>query len=133
MLSFVILVILAPLNSNVHRYLVSTHHTHAQSKAVPAVYQTELSGLGEGAEKQGCSLCQQYITRSYVLANLPSDTKDILKLLTGGFNSTGLKERELPLLSRQLSGFMCSMLGVWGSRTVNGKLFSARNLDWNKG
>ena len=25
-----------------------------------------------------------------------------------------------------------SMFAVWGSRTVGGSLFSARNLDWNK-
>ena len=25
-----------------------------------------------------------------------------------------------------------SMFGIWGSRTENQKLFSARNLDWNK-
>lgn len=24
------------------------------------------------------------------------------------------------------------MFGVWGSRTVNGDIFTARNLDWNK-
>ena len=94
---------------------------------------TELSGLNDGATKKNCPLCKFYITRSYVLANLPSDVKDIAKLLTGGFNNTKLAKQEILQLSERLNGFMCSMLGVWGSRTVNGKLFSARNLDWNKG
>jgi len=29
-------------------------------------------------------------------------------------------------------GFMCSMFGIWGSRTEDGSLWSARNLDWTK-
>ncbi len=108
--------------------------THTQSKSVPPVYQAELAGLAEGASKNGCSLCAQYITRAYVLANLPSDGKDIVKLLSGQYNSSTLGgPHALPLLARRLSGFMCSMLGVWGSRTQGGKLFSSRNLDWKKG
>merc|ERR1719198_839664 len=27
---------------------------------------------------------------------------------------------------------MCSMFGVWGSRTEGGQLFTGRNLDWNE-
>ena len=28
------------------------------------------------------------------------------------------------------NGHQCSNFGVWGSRTVNGDVYSARNLDW---
>ncbi|XP_064389366.1 uncharacterized protein LOC135337365 [Halichondria panicea] len=113
--------------------ILDYHWNHHLSKSVPPVYQAELAGLAEGASKNGCSLCAQYITRAYVLANLPSDGKDIVKLLSGQYNSSTLGgPHVLPLLARRLSGFMCSMLGVWGSRTQGGKLFSSRNLDWKK-
>ena len=30
-------------------------------------------------------------------------------------------------------GFQCSNFGVWGDRTLNGELYTGRNLDWLKG
>ena len=53
-------------------------------------------------------------------------------------------EREVPFVHRGCTGpphgsvggpgpirGMCSMFGVWGSRTAAGQLFTGRNLDWN--
>lgn len=37
-----------------------------------------------------------------------------------------------PHIIEKPAGLQCSMFAVWGSRTVNGQLFSGRNLDWNK-
>merc|ERR1712091_543084 len=34
------------------------------------------------------------------------------------------------VIAKAPSGLQCSMFGVWGSRTLNGDLYSARNLDW---
>ena len=69
-----------------------------------------------------------------MLANLPSDGKDILKLIMGEYNQTlDRLTFDLSVLADRLKGFMCSMVAVWGSRTVDHKLFSARNLDWDKG
>jgi len=52
------------------------------------VYQRELKALANGSAKAGCSFCGLFTTRAYVLANLPSDKKDIVKLLMGRFNET---------------------------------------------
>lgn len=94
---------------------------------MPTTYLTELSGLTEGAAKAGCSHCGRYITRGYVVANLPADIKDIGKLLRS--ENSSLPEG----LAARLSGPLCSMLAMWGSRTQQGTLFSARNLDWHNG
>ncbi len=38
----------------------------------------------------------------------------------------------LKAMETRWKGLTCSMFGVWGSRTVNNKLFTGRNLDWLK-
>lgn len=49
------------------------------------------------------------------------------------FNSTvaELLPKQSPKVE-PAKGLQCSMFAVWGKRTVNGQLFSGRNLDWNK-
>ena len=34
------------------------------------------------------------------------------------------------ILTKKWKSFHCSNFGAWGSRTVDGRLFTARNLDW---
>ncbi len=111
-------------------------------------------GVAEGAFAQGCEDCGAYVTRAVVLANAPGDVQDFLLILLrefvdkmhrsgdggGGGGGGGGSDRNLLLakIEKALSssgsrdGMHCSMFAVWGSRTVKGELFSARNLDWNK-
>lgn len=48
----------------------------------------------------------------------------------------GITQEELDMLPQvrqmfsKFNGHHCSMFGVWGDRTVDGHLYSARNLDW---
>lgn len=68
------------------------------------------------------------------LANLPGDGEDIIYVLIDEFQSKHNLPKEqlaaLPTVRAALShyGHQCSMFGIWGSRTVNGNLYSARNL-----
>jgi Acyl-coenzyme A:6-aminopenicillanic acid acyl-transferase len=55
--------------------------------------------------------------------NIPQDS--------ARFNKATLEfARELHSALTMLSTRHCSMFGAWGSRTVEGQLFSGRNLDW---
>lgn len=104
------------------------------------VYQRELMGLKDGAAAKGCDECGAYITRAITLANAPGDTKDFLLILAREFlrqnkefSSEYSKLTQLMALdSSPAHNMHCSMFAVWGNRTVNGALYSARNLDWNK-
>ena len=79
----------------------------------------------------GCDACGNYTTRGIVLANSPGDLKDYLYILLREFGLPSLAEK-IKFGTEKSSGLQCSMFAVWGSRTENGELFSARNLDWNK-
>lgn len=76
--------------------------------------------------------------RGIVLANLPGDGADIIYVLMDEFLSqkAGLTEAQRIAygnVARGISaynGHQCSNFGIWGSRTVDGDVFSARNLDW---
>lgn len=76
-------------------------------------------------------------SRGITLANLPGDGEDIILVLIDEFKSVKKLTSEqlayLPQVKKALShyGHQCSMFGVWGSRTQNGHLFSARNLGTN--
>lgn len=109
-----------------------------QSRELPAVYKDELKGVAEGAAANGCAECGAYITRGITLANAPGDVQDFLLLLVREFlHKTGQLSPELnktlPSLFPSAGNNMhCSMFAVWGQRSLNGELYSARNLDWNK-
>lgn len=102
------------------------------------IYQHELSGVADGAASQGCSECGAYVTRAITLANAPGDLQDFTLILLREFlQATGRSTS--PHLMKLLSALTstrhtmhCSMFAVWGNRTLNGELYSARNLDWNK-
>lgn len=104
---------------------------------VPQEYLDELSGLRDGGASVGVADLDLITQRGITLANLPGDVEDIIFLLIDEFsNSAQLTKRQrlqLPALKqvfRDYRGHQCSMFGVWGDRTQNGNLFSARNLDW---
>ncbi|XP_062518697.1 uncharacterized protein LOC134193864 [Corticium candelabrum] len=101
---------------------------------LPIAYKEELIGVRDGAAAAGCPSCGNMVTRAIALSNMPGDTQDVLLLLMREFNKTDLQLGQWP--HRQPTGkatnMHCSMFGVWGSRTAGQRLFSARNLDWNK-
>lgn len=101
--------------------------------------------MADGAAAQGCAECGRYVTRVLTLANAPGDLQDFLLILTREFLQQPSRTGQLePLLVKMLLSVLtsrprgrgdsmhCSMFAVWGSRTVDGELYSARNLDWNK-
>lgn len=103
------------------------------------MYQQELTGVSEGSAAKGCTECGKYVTRALTLANAPGDIQDFLLILIREFSrhnqSTEHYSQLMQLLSQDVSkshGMHCSMFAVWGSRTLKGELYSARNLDWNK-
>ena len=110
-----------------------------QSKEIPVIYKSELSGVKDGAAAQGCSDCGAYITRAITLANAPGDVQDFVLIIARDFLKTNQSQQSnlhlMKLLSRLNApkhSMHCSMFAVWGSRSLNRELFSARNLDWNK-
>ena len=76
------------------------------------------------------------------MANLPGDGKDLIFLLLDEFLSEKAASPQGLSLAERIaytnvaramsifSGHQCSNFGIWGSRTVNGNVYSARNLDW---
>ena len=63
-------------------------------------YISELQGLDAGGKAAGCEECGKYSTRAIVLANFPSDLKDLIYIFLrfgcGGIGVAGGKgwERE---------------------------------------
>jgi hypothetical protein len=73
--------------------------------------------------------------RFYVLANMPADTVNIVAALEHVFEGSwppGLKAL-LNAVIKYLEKVVhsCDSLGVWGSRTEGGRVFTSRNLDYN--
>jgi len=113
------------------------------SKEVPQEYMDELSGLAAGSLATfGIADGDKMVARGIVLGNLPGDGADIIYVLMDEFLSqkaaspeglTPAQRIAYGNVARGISaynGHQCSNFGIWGSRTVNGDVFSARNLDW---
>merc|ERR1712137_105510 len=103
----------------------------------------ELDGIEEGGNSIGIQGLKSLITRTITLANLPSDMEDLVYIFEDELNAWKASNGEtaepsnyvlLTMMQKALEkappGLQCSMFGVWGSRTLNGDLYSARNLDW---
>jgi len=112
------------------------------SKQVTPEFMEELNGIQLGGEAIGIDNLGSIISQTITLANLPSDANDIKYIFMDEY-SDWLNEHsgEEPtdgvlleimeaVIAKAPSGLQCSMFGVWGSRTLNGDLYSARNLDW---
>ena len=125
------------------------------SKQVPAEYMEEFDGFATGCKSAlgvlHGSWCEHAMGRLQCLANFPGDVKDILFVLADEqkhepeLYAAGARRVEALLAGTRtptIESFVrqalnpalaqCSMVGVWGSRTVGGELFSGRNLDWNQ-
>ena len=126
------------------------------SKQVPEVYLTEFDGFASGCKSAlgpvHDSWCTHAMGRLQVLANMPGDIKDFEYVLLDEAATDPAAYHEgaaavEALLAEGSAGLttvmdlvralnpakaQCSMVGVWGSRTDGGELFSGRNLDWNQ-
>lgn len=113
------------------------------SKQLPIEYNEELRGLTEGGKKGNYDEdVGLYAKRCIVMTNLPGSLENLKFIFQDeGFPKLGSDDDQLrkdfePLinkLNKNYKGFACSMFGVWGSRTKDGKLYSGRNLDWLTG
>jgi len=123
------------------------------SRQVPKDYAQELTGVQHGGNQAGVPEVGTLITRGITISSFPGDVAnniawliyhellpDALHLLEvehktrrtdqhfQTFLVEWVNERLLPAFQKLRMG--CSFLGVWGSRTESGELFSGRNLDW---
>jgi hypothetical protein len=107
-------------------------------KATPKEFLDELEGMRKFSSSLGSSELippEVVSTRFYTLANLPADPPNIIAMLENEYEGelpAWLKKdlnKLIALLERIVMG--CDAYGVWGSRTVNGLLYTSRNLDYN--
>jgi hypothetical protein len=107
---------------------------------VSTEFEDELQGMKDGSDAAGYSGDKNVgliAARSLVITNLPSDLDDMQFVLAdehhlGAEIALAWQELKKIFKNGKLNPFQCSNFGVWGSRTVNGQLFSGRNLDWAK-
>jgi len=95
---------------------------------VPDAYLAEMAAVVQGAREAGHDLCEDAIAVATATTNF--DLYQIDRRLTelAPPEVKGLLEtqeiKKMPRMS-------CTMLAAWGTRTVDGKMFSHRNLDWH--
>lgn len=116
------------------------------SKYVPSEFQEELDGMRNMSS--GLHPTVDVLSRRFnTLANLPADSQNIVSML-----EFELEKSLSPGVRDILNGVIdaldkctwcsgrhfapwapgCDSFAVWGSRTREGRLFSSRNLDWDK-
>ena len=118
------------------------------SQQLPEEYKKEFEGLSAGGESIGLSGFEKDVgkiaQRGVVLANFPGSVENLKFIIeeekkkafeNGNVWDVILEKALLAWFNKHKSkfqGFQCSNYGVWGSRTVNGELYTGRNLDWLK-
>jgi len=115
------------------------------SKETPQEFMEEIQGIGDGGRAAGVPDLDKIVSRFIILANMPGSPKDMIYVLINELLGSQDIEKlvELSTMANKFNDLIesgdlklntesCSMFGIWGNRTVNGELFSARNLDWNK-
>eukprot|EP01100_Stratorugosa_tubuloviscum_P012095 TRINITY_DN557_c0_g2_i1.p1 TRINITY_DN557_c0_g2~~TRINITY_DN557_c0_g2_i1.p1 ORF type:complete len:498 (-),score=188.84 TRINITY_DN557_c0_g2_i1:264-1757(-) len=109
------------------------------SKQIPQQFIEELEGIATASKDKKVEprfALNILIQRALVLANFPGDFASNVFWLLYDQQKTDLISdqtyQSLNLLKNQNKdkNMHCSMFGVWGSRTINGNLYSMRNLDW---
>lgn len=100
----------------------------------PVRYLEEMAAIAEGAVEAGFEVTLTDLERITVVTNLDMYKRD--ERLPAFLDEEALRilsESGLDL-SAVFSGgdtpLSCTMFAAWGSRTVEGKMFSIRNLDW---
>lgn len=89
---------------------------------VPARFLEELAAVAAGAQSAGIDLTLEDMERLTAVTNfdLYDRERRIMELLGQG---------EIEGMDA-IPGMACTMFAAWGSRTVDGKMFALRNLDW---
>lgn len=118
------------------------------AKEIPEEYMEEFQGLSDGGKKAGFSGFMDDIgtiaKRAIVMANFPSTLSDLKYVIKNEHFHRDFDEEEQAFINELLSkweswdvsdrarprGMGCSMIGAWGGRTQDSKLFTGRNLDW---
>lgn len=86
---------------------------------VPLEYIEEMRGIIDGAELKGIKLKELDLALPIMIANI-SDMNDKESIIRASALRDALDDM----------AFTCSSFAAWGDRTVDGKLISSRNLDW---
>eukprot|EP00753_Platysulcus_tardus_P003542 PLAT12464.8.p1 GENE.PLAT12464.8~~PLAT12464.8.p1 ORF type:complete len:415 (+),score=234.15 PLAT12464.8:568-1812(+) len=99
---------------------------------LPEEFVQELEGVQAGAASVGAQAGYLALTRALAVSNLATGNPvlDIKYVLKEELQYAGeVLEGRLSEMVGQLAR-ACSMFGVWGSRSVDGQLWTGRNLDW---
>lgn len=97
----------------------------------------EFKGLTDGGRSVHAAMdVGKIAARATVISNFPGDLQN-LKFIFEDERSTASSgsaddemDKLLQLLQTRWKGLSCSMFGVWGKRTSNGRVYTGRNLDW---
>ena len=100
----------------------------------------ELEGIAEGAAAVGLPAVTDAINRGLVRAGMSREVRrhaqasilggDAARALTAKAGMSVEEMASVLAASVRPIGRSCSMFGAWGSRTVDGQLYTGRNLDW---
>jgi len=91
----------------------------------PDRYKREMAAMAAGAAEAGHELTVEDVYRITAVTNF-----DLYKREERIFEFLGEEGAALMEQLQQAGGMSCTLFAVWGSRTVDGKLWASRNLDW---
>ena len=100
---------------------------------VPQHVLMEMESVAQGARNAGHDVSLADLQRITTVTNLDLYKRDerLLEIIgLEGFQELGPDAESLLASLGKQQGLSCSMFAVWGSRTVDGKCFAIRNLDW---
>ena len=100
---------------------------------VPVQYLEEMDAVCEGAQAVGFDVSLQDLQRITAVTNLDLYKREerLLEIIgPEGLEMLGDGDGEMLRVLAAAKTMSCSMFAVWGSRTVDGKCYSMRNLDW---
>ncbi len=101
----------------------------------PECYLREMAAIAEGAREAGFNVTIEDIHRVITVTNFDLYKREERALEFLDDDAAPLleheheHEHEHEILKEQ-RGMACTMFAVWGSRTVDGKMFADRDLDW---
>ena len=144
---------LAPLEQGALELFLDWQWNDYMASELPEQYHEELRGATAGGAAAGVPGVKvgTLLTRGLVLANLPGSLEDLVyvledeaahpnatstpsyQALLGAVRSLG--EASVAQFARRLvtkgwQPLSCSMIGFWGNRTADGRVYTGRNLDW---
>lgn len=90
---------------------------------VPDRFLAEMQAVAKGAKSAGSGLTLEDVRRILTVTNLDMYKREerVLEMLDIGPDQ---------IAAMNQARLSCTMFAVWGSRTVDGKMYALRNLDW---